>query len=142
MYIKILAFLSTCLLTFNNKAANHETEKLYTQSLIYHLSSINLDTVYVFKDFEINLPKKVKKIAIVEIENFSEFVKEKESFYAIKILPIEVNKGCVDVKLVDYFVEFKEGDINLSNIGGESFTFCYNNKLKKHQLTKRGKHIL
>lgn len=136
LYIFLIASFSLSS-DLKGKGDDSETEKLYRQSLIYHISRTIDDTVFVFKDFDIELPTKSNNVFVFDILNFSEFVKGRPPFKATKIFPIEVNKACVDVLLVDFHIEMKDGEIQLTNLGGETFTYCYNAKQKKHQLVKR-----
>jgi hypothetical protein len=122
------------------KSNETETSNLYLQSLCHHLYSINIDTVYIFKSFDIELPLKIKKHQIIDIsDNPESFLKDKKNIYVIKLMPVEVNnKGDIEIGLIDYILE-KEGDeLIMSNAGSEVFIYRYNKKAQKYKLIDRG----
>lgn len=140
-YLTTLLVISNWVFSFYGFHKISETEELYQKSLMYHISNSKDDTIYVFRDFEIKVPVRIKNRIIVDIRDFANFSDQKGEFSAVKILPIELYKGSVKITLVDFYVKSHNGDISLSNIGCEIFTYSFNSKQKKYQLIRRKKSI-
>ncbi len=135
MKILIIVVVLSIIMSFKLDSDN---SLLYQQSLLNHLSKVKTDTIYIFKCFDIDLPYAVEGHYIVDIsENTSSFLDGKSSLYAIKLMPIQVNKGIVEITLVDYMLINNLGEIQMSNTGSVSFSYKYkNNKYKFLNKTK------
>ena len=84
----------------------NETSTLYQQSLKYHLCDMDIDTVFVLKCFDIEMPLNIENYYIIDItDNPQAFLKSKGELYAIKILPIEINEGNIKIGLIDYILQ-------------------------------------
>ncbi len=95
---------------------------LYQQSLLSHLSNLKSDTVYILKCFDIELPSKIGKYTIVDLsENTSIFLNGKSSLYAIKLMPIEMNKGAIEITFIDYVLKSNAGEVVMGNTGSVIF---------------------
>jgi hypothetical protein len=120
-----------------------ETSTLYQQSLCDHLSTLNVDTVFILKCFDIKLPSRVKNYYIVDISESPEtFLKNKSDLYAIKILPIEINKGNIKIGLIDYILREEKEEVIMSYTSSENFIYKYDNRIKRYKLIERKKNTL
>lgn len=117
-----------------------QTESVYKKAILLHFNSVNADTIYIMKCIEIELPSKVGKHNIVELNNVVNDIKGKDKLYAVKLMPIQLNNANIDVVLIDYLIENKNDEgINLANSGSEVFTFRYDAKLNSYKLINRKK---
>jgi hypothetical protein len=138
--MKYLLFLTISIINMPIENSD-ETSTLYQQSLYAHLSTLDIDTVFILKCFDIKLPSRVKHYHIIDIsENPKIFLKTKSDLYAIKILPIEIDKGNIKIGLIDYILREDEGEIMMGYASSESFIYKYNSKSKQYKLIKREKH--
>jgi hypothetical protein len=73
-----------------------------------------------------NLPNKIKSIRIINISDSSQafFLREKGQ-YVVKLMPIRVNKGNIEVCIINYTLEEEKGKILLSNEGSKVYTYSY-----------------
>ena len=138
----IITIITLSVLVMSFKLNNDNT-LLYQQSLLNHLSNVKTDTVYVLKCFDIELPSKIGKYTIVDVsENTSSFLISNSSLYAIKLMPIEMHKGTVEITLIDYVLKINAGEIVMSNAGSVVFSYKYENQTKKYKLLKKTKNTL
>ncbi|MEO6638381.1 MAG: hypothetical protein ABIN25_08895 [Ginsengibacter sp.] len=122
---------------------NKDNTLLYQQSLLRHLSNIKTDTVYILKCFDIELPSKIGKHTIVDIsENTSTFLNGKSSLYAIKLMPVEMNRGTVEIVLIDYVIKGNAGEVIMSNTGSVVYSYKYESKSNKYTLLKKSKNTM
>ena len=123
--------------------SNNDSYLLCQQALLNHLSNLNTDTVYVLKCFDIELPSKIGKYTVIDIsENTSSFLKEKSSLCAIKLLPIEINKGNIEITLIDYVLECNDGKILMSNAGSVIYCYKFESQTRKYKLLKEIKNTI
>jgi hypothetical protein len=117
-----------------------QTDKLYHQSLKYHLSKSKIDTLFVLKDLDIALPETIKSTVVIHIDDLVDFMKSRKDLYAIRLNNLQAENGNVVIGLSVFFIEKKDnGEINLANLSNESFTYYYTTREKKYQLLKRRK---
>lgn len=122
---------------------NNDTALLYQRSLLNHLSNEKTDTVYILKCFDVELPSKIGKHTIVDIsENTSTFLNVKSSLHAIKIMPVEINKGIVEITLIDYVIKSNAGDVIMSNAGSVVYRYIYESRVNKYKLLKKSKNTI
>jgi hypothetical protein len=122
---------------------NSDNTLLYQQSLLSHLSNVKTDTVYILKCFDIELPPKIGKYTIVDISgNTSAFLNGKSSLYAIKLMPVEMNKGAVEIILIDYVLKSNAGEVVMGNTGSVVFSYKYQGQSKKYKLLKKSKNTM
>lgn len=132
--------LSVVVMSFK---VNKDNTVLYQKSLMLHLSNIKADTVYILKCFDTELPSKIGKHTIVDIsENTSSFLNGKSSLYAIKLMPVEMNKGTVEIVLVDYVIRDNAGEVIMSNAGSVIYSYKYESKNSKYTLIKKSKNTM
>lgn len=117
-----------------------DNESLYKRSLIYHLSQLKLDTLYVIKCDEITLPLTIKNYKVVEVKNFQDALKGKESLYAVKVMPFEIKSGDIGVTLIDYVLRDENGEIMMNHTGSSTYVYRYSSKSKQYQLLRRIKN--
>ncbi|HMO31356.1 MAG TPA: hypothetical protein PKE07_00020 [Lacibacter sp.] len=133
-------FLSVVVMSFKS---NKDNTMLYQQSLLLHLSNIKADTIYILKCFDTELPSKIGKHTILDIsENTSSFLNGKSSLYAIKLMPVEMNKGTVEIVLVDYVIRDNAGEVMMSNAGSIVYSYRYESKSSKYKLIKKSKNTM
>lgn len=133
-------FLSVVVMSFK---VNKDNTVLYQKSLVLHLSNIKADTVYILKCFDTELPSKIGKHTIVDIsENTSSFLNGKSSLNAIKLMPVEMNKGTVEIVLVDYVIRDNAGEVIMSNAGSVIYSYKYESKSSKYTLIKKSKNTM
>jgi hypothetical protein len=138
----VIAIITLLIITMSFKS-NTDNTLLYKQSLLNHLSKIKTDTVYILKCFDIELPSKVGKYNIVDIsENTNSFLKDKPSLYAIKLMPVEMNRGIIEITLIDYILKLKTDEILMSNTGSEIYSYKYESKSRKYTLLKKSKNTM
>lgn len=138
--IVIAVLLSTLIMSFNPISDN---TLLYQQSLLNHLSIIKADTVYVLKCFDIELPSKIGKHTIIDVSGDTRsYLANNSSLYAIKLMPIEINKGAVEITFIDYVLKIDAGEIVMSNAGSVVFSYKYERQTKKYKLLKKTKNTL
>lgn len=138
--IVIAVLLSTLIMSFNPISDN---TLLYQQSLLNHLSIIKADTVYVLKCFDIELPSKIGKHTIIDVSGDTRsYLANNSSLYAIKLMPIEMNKGAVEITFIDYVLKIDAGEIVMSNAGSVVFSYKYESQTKKYKLLKKTKNTL
>lgn len=122
---------------------SNDNKLLYQQALTNHISNLKADTVFVLKCFDIELPSKIGKCIIVDIsENVSSFLNNSPSLYAIKLMPIEVNKGSVEITLIDYLLKNNAGEIAMTNTGSVIYSYKYESQTKKYKLLKTAKNTI
>lgn len=139
---KIIAIITFLIIAVSFKSST-DNSLLYKQSLLNHLSKAKTDTVYILKCFDIELPTQIGKFTIVDIsENTNSFLKGKPSLYAIKLMPVEMNKGVTEITLVDYIIKIKTGEVVMSNTGSEVYSFKYESKSRKYTLLKKLKNTI
>ena len=113
----------------------NETSELYQKSLCYHLSKIEIDTVYVLKCFDVELPSRVNNYHIIDISSDPKsFLKKEQNLYAVKLMPFEVYKGNIEICLIDYIIEEEKDGMVMSNVGSKTFVYGYNKKTEKYKL--------
>jgi hypothetical protein len=135
-----VVLLSILIMSFNPK---NDNTLLYQQSLLNHLSDVKTDTVYILKCFDIELPSKIGKYTIVDVSgDIRSFLVNNSSLYAIKLMPIEINKGAVEITLIDYILKIDAGEIVMSNAGSAVFSYKYESQTKKYRLLKKSKNTL
>ena len=94
-----IIILSIIIMSFS---FNNDNKLLYKQALTSHISNLKADTVFVLKCFDIELPKHIGSCIVIDItENANSFLSNSPSLYAIKLMPIEINKGNVEITLID-----------------------------------------
>jgi hypothetical protein len=120
---------------------NNDNALLYQQSLLDHISKEDIDTVYVLKCFDIELPSKIGKHIIVDIsENTGSFLHSNPSLSAIKLMPVEMNKGIIEIALIDYVIKNnRAGELIMSNTGSVVYSYKYERSTKKYILLKKSK---
>jgi hypothetical protein len=69
-------------------------------------------------------------------------IKEKSSLYAIKIMPMGLEKGTVEVTLIDYFVSEENNERVMKNSGSQVFSYIYDAAKSKYKLIKRTKKFI
>lgn len=133
-YLLIISFIPI----FMSFTSDEENMNLYKQSLQFHYSDVDTDTAYIIKCFDIELPQRIGKIVIVYIDNNAiNILKDHNSLYVVKVMPLQVNKGDIEVVLVDFVLEETNGEVFMSNTGSEVFTYRYSKKEKKYKLINR-----
>lgn len=114
---------------------------LYQQTLLNHLPNAATDTVFILKCFDIEIPAKIGRHAIVDVsDNASSFIDKNSSLYAVKLMPIELRKGVIEITLVDYVLKNNAGEITMSNTGSVVFSYTYDNQNKRYRLLKKSKN--
>lgn len=123
--------LSLMILSFRSECDN---EDLYKKSIILHLSQT--DTIFILRSQDIEIPAKIGNSEIIIVDdNAKSLLQNRESIYAIKLMPIEINKGNIEIIIVDFLIKQEKGSIALNNVGNEIFVYKY---LKnKYKLIKR-----
>jgi len=132
--MKIYFYCLMIFLVLTSFSINERNKDLYTESILQHLSEMENDTVYVLHDFKIELPAKVGKFYLVSIDEnkIRNILDKKESFYAMKLLPLERKNNYVQIRIVDFLIEYMDetkNDIAFINTGSEIFKY----KLKKNK---------
>lgn len=121
----------------------NDSTLLYQQSLQNHLANVKIDTVYILKCFDIELPSQVGVYTIVDIsENTTSFLLNRTSLYAIKIMPLEIHNGSIEITLIDYVLKIDKGEIVMSNTGSIVFSYKYDSQTKKYKLLKKSRHTI
>lgn len=120
-----------------------ETSKLYQQALCAHLSTGDkIDTVYIMKSFDIKLPSKIKNYHIIDVtDSLDFFLKNKKSLYVIKLLPIEINQGNIEIGIIDYGITKEKGEVMMIWSGSEIFIYKYSTKVKQYKLINIKKYM-
>lgn len=114
---------------------------LYKQALLDHIINLNSDTIYIIKCFDIEFPSVIGKYKIVDIsDNPNSHIDSKYSLYAIKIMPIEIQDGIIEISLVDYILKRKDNEVFMSNAGGVAY--CYKYERKSYKLISKSKNTL
>ena len=132
--------LTTLVMSFR---LNNDSKLLYHQALLTHVSNLKTDTIYVLKCFDIELPSKIGKHIIVDIsENINFFMGNSTSLYAIKLMPIELNKGNVEITLIDYILKSNNDEIAMNNTGNVIYSYKYENETGKYKLLKKIKNTI
>lgn len=132
--------LTTLVMSFR---LNNDSKLLYRQALLTHISNLKTDTIYVLKCFDIELPSKIDKHIIVDIsENINFFLGNSSSLYVIKLMPIELNKGNVEITLIDYILKSNNGEIAMNNTGNVIYSYKYENETGKYKLLKKIKNTI
>lgn len=122
---------------------NDDSKLLYQKALLTHVSNLKTDTIYVLKCFDIELPSKIGKHTIIDIsENVNSFLENSSSLYVIKVMPIELNKGNVEITLIDYILKNNAGEIAMSNTGSVIYSYKYENQTRKYKLLKKIKNTI
>ena len=122
---------------------NNDNKLLYKQALTSHISNLKADTVFVLKCFDIELPKHIGSCIVIDItENANSFLSNSPSLYAIKLMPIEINKGNVEITLIDYILRKNNAEIEMSNTGGIIYRYKYEIQTKKYKLLKKIKNTI
>ncbi len=135
-----IVFLLIVIMSFKLKTDN---VLLYKQSLISHVSTVNADTIYILKCSDIELPSKIGKYTIVDIsENTSLFLNNKLSLYAIKLTPVEISRGTIEIILVDYIIQNNAGEVMMSNTGSVIYSYKYESKSNRYTLVKKVKYTI
>lgn len=120
-----------------------ESSQLYKQSLLLHFEKLKPDTIFLLKCFDIEIPSRINGIEIVDISKSTrEFLKGKDDLYAVKLMPIELNKGNIQISIIDYIIREKDGELTFSNAGGKIFTYKYEPNSKLYKLIKKTKNTL
>ena len=119
-----------------------DTATLYRQSLLSHLSGFKIDSVYLIKCSDIELPAKIGSIALIELNDVKGILKSKESVYAIKLLPIALNKDRIEITIIDFIITLKKDEIIMSNAGSEVFVYIYDNQVSRYKLLRRFKNTI
>ena len=123
--------------------SNNDNALLYQQSLQSHFSVIKADTIYVLKCPDIELPTKIGKYTIIDISNnVNNFLNNTSSLYVIKLMPIEINKGTIEIALVDYIFKNNSGEIIMSNAGSVVYSYKYESQSKKYRLVRKIENTL
>ncbi|NCI50652.1 hypothetical protein GWC95_12005 [Sediminibacterium roseum] len=87
------------------------------------------------------MPSKVGRFQIVDFENSkSNLVKDKGAIHAIKIMPMEINKGVIEITLVDFLISDEKGERILVNSGSQTFSYKYNSANKQYVLINKTRH--
>ncbi len=132
--------LTTLVMSFR---LNNDSKLLYHQALLTHVSNLKTDTIYVLKCFDIELPSKIGKHIIVDLsENINFFMGNSTSLYAIKLMPIELNKGNVEITLIDYILKSNNDEIAMNNTGNVIYSYKYETQTGKYKLLKKTKNTI
>jgi len=120
---------------------NNDSELLYEQALLNHYSNHKTDKIYVLKCSDIELKSKVGKHTIVDIsDNIKSYCGKDSSLYAIKLLPIESNKGNFEITIIDYLIKIHAGEITMSNAGSVIYRYKYEGSKNRYKMIKKIKY--
>ena len=116
---------------------------LYKQALLDHMINSNSDTTYILKCFDIEIPSVIEKYRIVDIsDNPNSFIDNKNSLYVVKIMPIEIKDGVLEITLIDYILESRDYEVIMNNAGSVVYCYKYERKFKKYKLISKIKNTL
>lgn len=138
----ILKFILSALPISFVKLTDNDAALLYKQSLEYHLVDIRADTVRVLTCSNIELPRTVGKHEIIQNEEAANLFGNRKSIRAVKLMPIEVDKGNLVIVLVDYAMNKTSNGVRLHNEGSELFKYSYDARSKKYKLLVRRKYSI
>jgi|GEM_PF-3413616 hypothetical protein len=140
----LLFYFIVSIFISSNNTKETETLKLYQQALCDHLETVNdIDTVYIMKSFDLEFPVKVRKYHIIDAtDTLDMLLQKKTSLYVIKILPIEVNEGNIEIGFIDYGVTKEKGEIIMAWSGSKIFTYKYIAKTKHYKLINTKKYTI
>lgn len=124
-----------CLLNFSFSVSRNETTDLYLKCLkIYIQKSENdnggpiRDTINILDDAVVDLPPNIGKFELRIInDSISDFIKSPNtSIWILKISPIKVKDGKLEIDFGDYTTAKYKRGIILDYVGGFAFYFRYN----------------
>jgi hypothetical protein len=122
---------------------NSDNTLLYQQSLLNHFSKIKPDTVYVLKCSDIDLPSKIGKHIIIDIsENVNALLKNTSSLFAVKLMPVEVNKETLEITLIDFILKNGSNRVIMNNAGSVVYSYKYDSRIKKYKLLKKTENTI
>lgn len=135
-----LFIFSVVLMSFTFKSDNN---LLYQKALLNHFSKTNTDTIYILKGFDIEIPSKVGKYTIIDIsDNTKSFIVNKPSLYAVKLMPIEMNNGIIEITLIDYVIKIDGSEVLLYNNGSAVYSYKYEIRKKKYMFLRKESHAI
>lgn len=121
----------------------NDNATLYQRTLLNHFTCLKTDTIYILKYFDIDLPSKIGKCIVVDVsENTSSFINANSSLYAVKLMPIEMNKGVAEITLIDYVLRKSGDEVIMSNTSSVVFSYKYDSQSKEYRLLKKVKHSI
>jgi hypothetical protein len=66
---------------------------------------------------DINIPEKIGRIAIIDIESSEvDLIKQKGILNAVKLMPIELNKNVIEITLVDFVLTEENKERIMKNL--------------------------
>jgi len=137
--IIIVIIYSAMLLSFKND----DTINIYTQALKSYIGNTKVDTLYILKCQDIKIPEKIGKQVLIDIEaSEKNWVKQKGTLNAVKIMPIKVDKDFIEITLTDFVLTMENNERVMRNFGSVTFIYKYDISQKKYNLIKKTKqHI-
>ena len=118
-----------------------DTVDLYRQSLKFYIGNSKVDTIYDLKCPDINIPEKIGRIAIIDIESSEvDLIKQKGILNAVKLMPIELNKNVIEITLVDFVLTEENKERIMKNFGSVTYGFQFDDAKKMYKLIKTIKH--
>ncbi len=125
----LIILLGLILMSFYIK---DDTTELYERSLYEHIHKISVDSVYILKSPDIvDLSSRINNIHIINISDSTQsFLLKQKGRYVVKLMPINVNKGNIEICIIDYTLEEEKGRIIFSNEGSKVYVYHYIGKGK------------
>ena len=140
---KISILITTIIIVLSFKGFKDNTIDVYIDAIYQHISGFETGTIYILKCSDLELPSKIGSQNIVFIDNVNKFMKGRKKTNIIRLMPLHLEGGNVNVILIDYLLEKKaNGTINLSNNGGEIFTYTYDVNNDSYKLVSRKKNSI
>ena len=136
----LLLFIGTNLLLLSNTWSDNTI--IYKQSVAFHFSNTNNDTIRILRCSDIEIPDKIGKHVVVQSSTPAGLLRGKKSVRCAKLLPLQIQKGEVIAEIIDFSLSESAGETNMANEGGEIFRFKYSEKTKGYILIKRSKNSI
>lgn len=143
-------FLFSAVICFESFTIKDDTSKLYIIALTRHVLNIennissqnekkefNSKELFIINKCELELPEKINNHKVHEIADSSnDFILDTERLHVIKLNPISIDKGVINIVLSDYMANKNNGEVIFSYIGGKKYSFNYDFQKKNYKIIK------
>lgn len=144
MFVFVLSFIMSF------ESIHDDASALYIMALKQHLSKIEKEvtsqserrelankTIFLINECGIELPKEIGSHKLQELgDSASVFISNDMGLHAIKLNPVEVNKGNIIIILSDYIVTKSNREVKFAYGGGIKYMFNYNYKRQNYTIVR------
>jgi hypothetical protein len=121
-------FFASCLIVANTSLLpwwGDDSIQLYERSIKDHIAGLTANTIHVLICEDLELSAKIGKTRVIQSEDARVLTKGRKSLFVMKVLPLQLSEGRIQVVIIDFIYTLKGTVPTLARAGAEVFRYQF-----------------